>query len=180
MFMKNTFSEKMESWKNVSSSQVDYSNLSEQGKRLRRDAHFTLQYVTEVYEKTFSFNTAVARVMELCSSIRNNPKAELSVQREASEILLFCMSPMAPHLCEELWSLLDKSHLSKSIFLEKWPIVDQRAISSEEKELSPLPDAEDDELIKKAEEVSKTYLEGKEIVKHIVVKGRLVNIIVKD
>ena len=43
-----------------------------------------------------------------------------------------------------------------------------------------LPDAEDDELIKKAEEVSKTYLEGKEIVKHIVVKGRLVNIIVKD
>ena len=188
----STFSEKMESWKNVSSSQVDYSNLSEQGKRLRRDAHFTLQYVTEVYEKTFSFNTAVARVMELCSSIRNNPKAELSVQREASEILLFCMSPMAPHLCEELWSLLDKSHLSKSIFLEKWPIVDQAAISSEEKEFAvqingktrrtfeALPDAEDDELIEKAEEVSKAYLDGKEIVKHIVVKGRLVNIIVKD
>ena len=102
------------------------------------------------------------------------------------------MSPMAPHLCEELWSLLDKSHLSKSIFLEKWPIVDQAAISSEEKEFAvqingktrrtfeALPDAEDDELIEKAEEVSKAYLDGKEIVKHIVVKGRLVNIIVKD
>ena len=127
--------------------------------------------------------------MELCSSIRNNPQAELPVQREASEILLFCMSPMAPHLCEELWGLLGKSESSQSIFMEKWPVVDESAISSEEKEFAvqingktrrtfqALPDEEDDILIEKAEKVSCTYLEGKEIVKHIVVKGRLVNIL---
>ena len=130
--------------------------------------------------------------MELCSSIRNNPQAELPVQREAAEILLFCMSPMAPHLCEELWSLLKKSGSAESIFMENWPFVDQTAISSEQKEFAvqingktrrtfqALPDAEDTELIEKAEDVSRTYIEGKEIVKHIVVKGRLVNIIVKE
>ena len=43
-----------------------------------------------------------------------------------------------------------------------------------------LPDAAKEELIEKAEEATATYTDGKTIVKHIVVPGRLVNIIVKD
>ena len=79
----------------------------------------------------------------------------------------------------------------ESIFRESWPEFEPSAIAAEEKEFAvqingktrrtfmALPEAEKEELIQKAEEAAASYVDGKTIVKHIVVPGRLVNIIVK-
>jgi len=130
--------------------------------------------------------------MELSTSLRTEDAAEAGVQREAAEILLLCIAPLAPHLAEELWAALESGKGAGSIFREDWPSFDESAIAAEEKEFAvqingktrrtfmALPEADKEELIKKAVEVAVTYTEGKDILKHIVVPGRLVNIIVKD
>ncbi|MDE0340764.1 MAG: leucine--tRNA ligase [Nitrospinae bacterium] len=186
-----TFSERLEGWRETSAYCGDGSGLSASGRKLRRDAHATLKAVTEVYENTFSFNTAVARIMELATSLRSEADAENAVQREAAEILLRCMAPMAPHVAEELWEALRADEGEGSIFREAWPEVDEAAIAAEEKEFAvqvngktrrtfmALPDAPEEELKEKAEAVTAGYIGDKEIVKHIVVPGRLVNLIVK-
>ena len=184
-----TVSERLESWRASERYAGDGGGLSDSGRRLRRDAHATLKAVTEVYENTFSFNTAVARVMELATSLRAEAAAESAVQREAAEILLCCMAPMAPHAAEELWAALGAG--KTSLFRVAWREVDEAAIAAEEKEFAvqvngktrrafmALPDTPEDELKEKAEAAAAAYVSGKEIVRHIVVPGRLVNIIVK-
>ena len=157
-----TFSERIEGWRETSAYCGDGSGLSASGRKLRRDAHATLKAVTEVYENTFSFNTAVARIMELATSLRSEADAENAVQREAAEILLRCMAPMAPHVAEELWEALRAGEGEGSIFREAWPEVDEAAIAAEEKEFAvqvngktrrtfmALPDAPEEELKEKS------------------------------
>lgn len=186
-----TFSERLDSWRETEAYTGDGDGLSASGRKLRRDAHATLKAVTEVYENSFSFNTAVARIMELATSLRAEVGAENSVQRETAEILLCCMAPMAPHVAEELWRTLGAGEGELSIFREMWPEVDDAAIAAEEKEFAvqvngktrrtfmALPDAPEEVLKEKAEAVTAGYIGDKEIVKHIVVPGRLVNLIVK-
>ena len=186
-----TFSERLEGWRETEAYSGNGDGLSASGRKLRRDAHVTLKAVTEVYEHSFSFNTAVARIMELATSLRAEDEAENSVQRETAQILLCCMAPMAPHVTEELWQALRGGGGEVSIFQEAWPEVDEAAIAAEEKEFAvqvngktrrtfmALPDAPEEELREKAEAVTSSYIGDKEIVKHIVVPGRLVNIIVK-
>ncbi len=186
-----TFAERLEAWRETNAYSGDGSGLTASGRKLRRDAHATLKAVTEVYEHSFSFNTAVARIMELATSLRSEAEADNAVQREAAEILLRCMAPMAPHVAEELWQALGGGEGEVSIFRVAWPQVDESAIAAEEKEFAvqvngktrrtfmALPDAPEEELKEKAEAVTAGYIGDKEIVKHIVVPGRLVNLIVK-
>ncbi|MDA1000670.1 MAG: leucine--tRNA ligase, partial [bacterium] len=126
-----TFGERLEDWKAARSFAGDAAGLSDSGRKLRRDAHYTLQHVTEVYERTFSFNTAVARIMELATSLRAESAAEAAVQREAAGILLICMAPMAPHVAEELWAALGAGTGKGTIFLDAWPAADLSAIAAE-------------------------------------------------
>ena len=65
-----TFQERLEAWTAAETFSGEASSLSSSGRKLRRDAHYTLQQVSEVYEKSFSFNTAIARIMELSTSLR--------------------------------------------------------------------------------------------------------------
>ncbi|MEK6711766.1 MAG: class I tRNA ligase family protein, partial [Nitrospinota bacterium] len=185
--------ERMESWRAAEPFRAggDSSRLSPSGRKLRRDAHAALKHATEVYERSFAFNTAVARIMELAASLRSEAGAEPPVQREAAEILLCCLAPMAPHMAEELWAALGAGRGRGSLFREGWPAVDEGAIAAEEKEFAvqvngrtrrtftALPDAGEAELREKATAAAAAFLEGKTVVKHIVVPGRLVNIIVE-
>ena len=116
-----TFAERLEAWRETNAYSGDGNGLTASGRKLRRDAHATLKAVTEVYEHSFSFNTAVARIMELATSLRSEAEADNAVQREAAEILLRCMAPMAPHMAEELWQALSGSGGEVSIFRVAWP-----------------------------------------------------------
>ena len=141
----------------------------------------------------FSFNTAVARLMEFVTAINKydglNEKCE-GLVRKTVKTLVLLIAPCAPHFAEELWEILGGTD---SVFNESYPEYDEKALVKDEVELVVQinskvkgkivvsKDASDDEIKEAAvknEFVAKA-LDGKQIVKAIVVKGRLINLIVK-
>jgi leucyl-tRNA synthetase len=157
---------------------------------LRRKLHQTLKSVTRDYE-TFEFNTIVSALMELSnemikikSSLWDDP-----AWQEAVEIYLKMLAPIAPHITEELWSLLGKPY---SIHQQSWPNVDETAARADEivlvlqvngklrDRISMPAGISDDEARKAAlanEQVQK-HLAGRSPRQVIVVPGKLVNIVI--
>jgi len=168
----------------------DPASLSGDDKTLCRAAHQTIKAATEDYEVTRHFNTAIARVFELMNAIKAAKGAQPAVLRLAYETVLKILAPITPHICEELWEKLAGGGL---IVDAAWPELDERALVTDEIELAvqvtgkirariavPANAAEDQirELALADENVRK-HTEGKQIVKVIVVPGRLVNIVAK-
>jgi leucyl-tRNA synthetase len=164
---------------------------------LRRKTHQTILKVTRDIEDRFHLNTAIAAVMELTNELykaiepRPHRSESWKAIREATEALLLLLSPFAPHLAEELWESLGHH---KPIAGRSWPAHDP-AIAAEDRltlvvqvngklrgRLSIATD-EDDETVKKRaleDENVKRFLEGKEIVRVVVVPKRLVNVVVSE
>ena len=166
---------------------------SKVGKELRRKVHQTLKKVTDELQERFKFNTAIAAIMELFNEI-SKFKAEIdgdkNVLKEAIEKLIVMLSPFTPHVAEEMWEITGHTTLLAE---EKWPEVDESALKVEEVEIPvqvngkvrgkiTIPADADEETVRElalSNEKIKKYTEGKNIIKFIYVKGRLVNIVVK-
>jgi leucyl-tRNA synthetase len=160
-------------------------------KNLRRRVHQTLRKVTRDFEN-FEFNTIVSSLMELVNEMyksREAGAAGTDAWKEAQEIYLKMMAPVAPHITEELWSQLGKPY---SIHQQKWPTVDEAAAKEDSIEIPVqvngkvrdkvvVPADASEEEIRAAALASETiqkYLEGREPKKVIVAKGRLVSIVI--
>ena len=160
-------------------------------RNLRRKTHQAIRKFTEDME-SFSFNTAVAAVMELRNAILAAKKDVNVAQKawtEAVESLLLLLAPITPHLAEELWERRGKD---SSIHLEPWPKWDADMVKEESitlvvqingrvRDRIVVPEGIDDDSLKsKALSSSKiqSWLEGKSPKKIIVVRGRLVNIVI--
>lgn len=159
-------------------------------RELRRKVHQTLKSVTRDFE-SFSFNTIVSSLMELLNKMIKAKQAgafRTEAWDEAVEIYLKMMAPIAPHITEELWSLLGKSG---SIHVQRWPELDAEAAKADEitlvvqvngklRDRITLP-AEYAEAEAKAAALESTNvraaLAGHEPKKIIVVPGKLVNIV---
>jgi leucyl-tRNA synthetase len=103
-------------------------------RELRRTTHKTIRAVTEDAEQ-FSFNTMVARLMELSGAMqkaRDAGPVEPRAWEEALEALLLMTAPLAPHITEELWERLGKPY---SIHLQSWPRYDAELASDDEVEV---------------------------------------------
>jgi leucyl-tRNA synthetase len=164
---------------------------------LRRKTHQTILKVTRDIEDRYHLNTAIAAIMELVNWLykalepRPTRPETWKAIREATETLLLLLSPFAPHLAEELWEALGNP---KPLGTRSWPAHDP-AIAAEERltlvvqvngklrgKLSIGTD-EDDEAVKKLaleDENVRRFLEGKEIVRVVVVPKRLVNVVVSE
>ncbi len=164
-------------------------------RNLHRKTHQTIKKVTEDIEERFHFNTAVASLMELLNEIqtfraevrRDTPY--LSVLREAIESLVILLSPMAPHICEELWQRLGHK---ETILRLPWPIHSEESLKEETKvvvvqingkvraRLSIKADASDEEIKEEALGFGrvKSLIQDKPIKKVFVVQKKLVNIVV--
>jgi leucyl-tRNA synthetase len=153
--------------------------------QLTKRTHQVIKAVTDDLNR-FSFNTAIAKMMELVNEMA---KAE-KVETELLKILLQLLSPFAPYMTEELWSQLGNK---ESIHLQAWPKHDP-ALAKESEITIPVQvngrlrdtikvsaEAGQDEIKEKAQasEKVKAFTTGKNIVKIIVVPKRLVNIVVK-
>lgn len=152
----------------------------------------TLKGVTEDAEK-MQFNTAIARMMELTNALAKYISLKVhnhAILKEVTFDFLKILSPFAPHFSEEIWNMFGNE---TSIFNESWPAFNPEALTKDEveiviqingkiKERIMIPTSASDEEIKKLslenEDIQK-HLEGLTIVKVIVIKGRLVNIVVK-
>ena len=152
-------------------------------KNLEKDYHFTVKKVTNDYE-TMNFNTAISQMMIFI----NNVNKEEIFPLEYAEGFLKLLNPIAPHITEELWSILGHDN---TISYEKWPTYDEAKTIDDEitlpiqfngklKATIQIPLDEDESIIKqKVHEAIDSKLDGKTIVKEIYVKNKIYNIVVK-
>ena len=116
----------------------DQFNFSKEELALRRKSHATLKKVENDYEIRFSFNTAIAAIMELLNSIPEDfkdsmvPDSKKYCLDEAILFILQMLSPIAPHICEYLWS----NFYGEDFDIESsWPEVNESMLEIEEFEL---------------------------------------------
>lgn len=147
--------------------------------------HKTIKKVTED-TSSLSFNTAISQMMVFVNELNRLE----TVPKKTLETLTLLLSPYTPHLAEELWVMLGHE---PSVSKEPWPAYDEAKTIDDTIEivvqingklrsrLSMKRDASKEELLEAAknDEKAKTWLDGKTIVKEIVVPGKLVNIVVK-
>ena len=141
----------------------------------------------------FSFNTAVARLMELVNALNKYdalPDASGAILSKVTDTLILLLAPCAPHFAEELWSMRG---YRKSVFLTDYPVADENALIKDEVELAvqlnskvkskifvPAEATEEEvKAIALADEAIARQLTDKQVVKVIFVKGRLINLIVR-
>ena len=168
------------------------TTLDSAEKELNFWRHTAIKGVTEDGDK-MQFNTAIARIMEFVNALTKYLQEDtknLEFLKENCLDLIRLLAPFAPHFSEEQWSKLG---METSVFNEKWPVFDPNALVKDEVEIAIQINGKiksrinvasnlDEEGIKKAaleNETIKTATEGKNIVKVIVINGRLVNIVVK-
>ncbi|MGI6295312.1 MAG: leucine--tRNA ligase [Armatimonadota bacterium] len=162
-------------------------------KSLRRKTHQTIEKVSGDIEE-FAFNTAVAALMELVNEMNafsSSGSAATAAMSEAIENLILLLSPIAPHIADELWAELPKQDKQEFTLLETWPLHDAQVAKADEVEivvqvlgkirdkLTIPADADEKtmEALALASEKVKADLAGKTVRKVIVVKGKLVNIV---
>ena len=150
-----------------------------------RVLHKTIAAVSDDLEK-LSFNTAIARLMEFTNFFTK----ETVRPWKAVEKFVLLLSPLAPHLAEELWEALGHT---TTLAYEPWPTVDLKWLKEDSIEVPvqvngklrgkiTVPAGSDQaalETAAKADEKVAELLAGKSIVKTVVVPGRLVNFVVK-
>lgn len=156
-----------------------------ENKNLERLYHETVKNVTNDYEK-LSFNTAISHLMVLVNAMYK----ETVIPVEYIEGLVKMLNPICPHITEELWNMLGHEG---TIAYEAWPVYDEAKLVKTEFDIAvqvngklrgtitvSVDDTED--VIKEkalSNENVKRHTEGKEIVKVIVIKNKIVNIVVK-
>lgn len=147
--------------------------------------HQTIRKVTEDLE-SLSFNTAISQLMIFVNEFLNaDPKP-----RRAMETFVLLLSPFAPHLAEELWEKLGHS---PSLAYEPWPGYDASKLREDTVEMVvqingkvrskfPVPVNLDEEVLRRkvlADEAVRKYVDGKTIVKIVVVKNKLISLVVR-
>ena len=161
-------------------------------KDLNYQIHSTIKKVSNDFE-AYHFNTAIAACMEFVNYLYDfEPKTEdeKKLYAKALEELLKLLSPIAPHITEELWSLTGHEGF---LIEESWPEYDEAftvkdtttiaiTVNGKLRDTLEFPrGVQEDEVFEKALESPKIkrHIEGKEIVKKIFVKDKLLNIVVK-
>lgn len=157
----------------------------EENKNLEKIYHQTVKKVSEDFEN-LGFNTAISQMMIFINAVYK----EDIFPKEYAEGFVKLLNPVAPHIGEELWEMLGHNN---TIAFEAWPKYDESKIAEDEKEIAVQVNGkvratikiavdESEESIKEKaleEENVKRHTEGKEIIKMIVIKGKIVNIVVK-
>jgi leucyl-tRNA synthetase len=170
--------------------------LSPQLKALNRKTHQTIKKVTSDIEDRFHFNTAIAAVMELVNEINQflNNEGEKddiawSMVREAAEAAVILLSPVVPHISEELWHLLGHD---QSLLTIPWPNYREEALEVEKRlvvlqvngkvrsriEVPASSTEKEIEAEALADERVQRFIKEKPIKKVIVVQKKLVNVVV--
>lgn len=153
---------------------------------LDRVYHETIKKVTTDYE-TLNFNTAISQMMIFINAVYK----EDVFPREYAENFIKLLNPVAPFITEEIWSTV--LGYKESIAYAKWPVYDEKYLARDSVEMAiqvnskiitrmdigtSWDNAKILEEVKKNDKIS-SLLIGKQIVKEIVVPGRIVNIICK-
>ena len=165
---------------------IDHSSLNKDEKEARKKVYEALQKAHEVMNKTYAFNTLIASCMEALNSL--NKQDNHDIWLEGYYIMTNILEPIIPHTCWELSDrLFDKINFEKTLDVKEEVFVQDSialAVTINGKrrgEIEVSPDASKDEILNvaKSSEIAQKWIEGKEIIKEIVVPNKLVNLVVK-
>jgi len=171
-------------------STYDVDALTSDDKALRFALNHAIKKATDDISIRFNFNTAISCIMELVNALYAYNGTNNALLSEAAEDLVIMLAPFVPHITEELWQMMGGDG---SVHDQKWVEFDETALVKDETEIviqingkvkdkmmisTGLSEEEIKQLAVNSEKI-KEFTEGKQIVKVIVVKGRLVNIVVK-
>jgi leucyl-tRNA synthetase len=163
----------------------------EKERELLRKAHQTLRRVTQDFETRWHFNSSIAQIMELTNALyAAEGSVSSEVRKEAIEILVLMLAPIAPHLSEELWEMLGHD---AGLWTVSWPSFNADLARDEEVEIvlqvlgkvrgraKVAAGAQEDEVVAlaKADPGVAAHLAAKAIVKTIFVKDKLLNFVVR-
>ena len=179
---------------------INLDARSEKDKEIQKKLHQTVKKVTDSIEDDFHFNTAIAAIMELLNDMttykqnvidKNDISSESKkVWHEVLEKVILLIAPFAPHVADELWSDLGNTTLT---FEEEWPAFDEKLtvennfnlvlqVNGKVRAMIPAQigiSKDDAEKLAFSSEKVQKFVDGKEVVKVIVVPNKLVNIVVK-
>ncbi|MDX1295383.1 MAG: class I tRNA ligase family protein, partial [Sulfurimonadaceae bacterium] len=162
---------------------IDHSSLNKEEKAARKKVYEALQRANEVYTERYTFNTMIAGVMEAMNALGDQQNED--VWTEGYWILLGILEPVVPHLCWELSeALFGRKNLAPAEVKEEVFVVDSipMGVSVNGKNRAQIEVGVGDDkeaILATAKEAIAKWIEGKEIVKEIVVPNKLVNIVVK-
>jgi leucyl-tRNA synthetase len=160
-------------------------------RRALRKLHQTIAKVTDDFSNRWHFNTSIAALMELVNELYSE---EDKLSREALDQILpaltLMLGPFAPYMAEELWEALGRTG---PVFRQKWPEADEALAKEDLAEVVLQVNGkvrgrifvafgtskEELERLAMADPKLKPLLEGKQVVKVIVVPDKLVNIVVR-
>jgi len=169
----------------------DVKTASDEGKKdILYAQHYAIKHVSSDIE-AFSFNTAIARLMEFTNSLNKylDGSPDKTVSENAASALVRLIAPFAPHFAEELWEMLGEEY---SVFDQPYPICDESALVRDTIEM-PLQingkvrgkfnvpaDATKEDIEKQIMDTPEltALFEGKTVRKTIIVPGRIANIVV--
>ncbi len=175
---------------------LDGENNSQLNRKEEQDLEYARAYcvkeMTESFE-VFSFNTAIARLMELVNAMYKYDKFELKNNVLAKNVALDVIkliAPAAPHFAEELWQNVGEKY---SVHNQKYPVYEKSKLIRDSVEVvlqvnskivarMEIPSSSSNQEaidFAKSNEKIKSLIDGKNIIKEVVVPGRLINIIVK-
>ena len=179
---------------------VELKKRNQKDEEIQKKLHQTVKKVTESIEDDFHFNTAIAAVMELLNDMttykqevidKDNISTESKkIWREVLEKTILLIAPFAPHVADELWAYLGNETFT---FEEEWPKYDEELTKDHtfnlviqvngkvrDMVLAQIGISKDDaEKLALESEKAKKFIDGKEVVKVIVVPNKLVNVVVK-
>jgi leucyl-tRNA synthetase len=179
--------------------QQEPSEFSPQAKKLRQKTHQTIKRVADDFER-LQLNTPVAALMELSNELGDfkiEPSAatesDLFAINEAVKSLILMLTPYAPHSAEEMWAVVSGSDAGILRSDARFPEYREELARKDEIEIPvqvngklrsrvmAAPDTSKEELetMALADQKTREFIAGKEIVKVVVVPNRLVNIVIK-
>jgi len=182
-FVKRFFERASHSKKVDTIPQINHSTLTKEEKFARKKVYEALVRANEVYNERYTFNTMIAGVMEAMNAL--NAQQNEDVWTEGYWILSSIMEPVIPHtaweISKEYFHLanLTKQQVLDEVFVEDSITLGVAVNGKRRNEIEVAKDASKEEILQTAKEVLSKWIEGKEIVKEIVVPNKLVNIVVK-
>ena len=173
---------------------IDLTTATAKEKTLVRKAHQTLKRVTNDFEVRWHFNTSVALIMQLFNELHDAEPLDAdlnpAILKQVLEMLVLMLSPLAPHIAEELWQMLGHS---TGLGAAKWPAYRDDLAREEQFEViiqingrlrgKMLVDdgLNDNETLDRAltDPRISVLIDGKQVVKTVVVPKKLVNIVLR-
>ena len=171
---------------------LDMAMLTEAQRGRRRKIHTTISKVNDDIGRRYTFNTAIASVMEMINAMLrtdNTTANDRAILHEGLETAVLLLAPIVPHITAAIWSALGHEG---ALIDAAWPVADREAMTLEENQLVvqvngrlrakitvPINAGKGEiEAAALANENVRRFIDGKIIKKVVIVPSRLVNIVI--